>query len=176
MTRSEEPPESYEEWLACFQRLQERPQDAGELCLRMRLGVFRGVDTPLLPVFQQRILECVNQMLDRTVSRFSIRCQEVLEEGDTAMLDLLFHRLARQIRLALFFRELDFLPDEFRQSTEFSLKERMSEFWKGVIRSLEREALENGSQPLEDALEALRRIRLFPDSMYGESCRNGGAA
>ena len=28
MTRSEEPPESYEEWLACFQRLQERPLEA----------------------------------------------------------------------------------------------------------------------------------------------------
>ena len=176
MTRSEEPPESYEEWLACFQRLQERPQDAGELCSRMRLGVFRGVDTPLLPVFQQRILECVNRMLERTVTRFSLQCQEVLEEGDTAMLDVLFHRLARQIRLALFFRELEFLPDEFRRSTEISLKERMSEFWNGVIRSLERDALENGSQPLEDALGTLQRIRLFPDSMCDGSCRNDGAA
>lgn len=91
------------------------------------------------------------------------------------MLDLLFLRLARQIRLALFFRELDFLPDEFRRSTELSLMEKMSEFWKTAIRSLERDALENGNQPLEDALEALRRIRLFSDSMYDKSCGNDRA-
>ena len=174
MTQSEEPLESYEEWLACFQRLKERPQDAEKLCQRMRQSVFRGVETPLLPVFQQRILECVNQMLDRTVARFSLHCQEVLNEGDVAMLDLLFNRLAKQIRLALFFRELEFLPDDFRQSTELSLRERMSEFWKNALRSLERNALENGGQPLEDALEAIRRIRLFPDSMRDASCGNGG--
>ena len=162
MNDADTPPESYEEWLACLEAIHEHPWEAALLCERMRNGVFRGVETSLLPSFERRVLDCVNRMLDQSVERFSHQCQELMETADFSMLDLLFQRLATQIRLALFFRELDFLPEEFRLTTEQSLRERMTFFWNDTLRTLEHEALENGAIELEDALEAIKRISLFP--------------
>lgn len=162
MNCADKPPERYEEWLACLQALHEHPWEARLLCERMRRGVFQGASSSLLPSFQRRVLECVNRMLDQAVAHFSHQCQEILETADFSMLDLLFQHLAAQIRQALFFCELGFLPEEFRRSTELSLRERMTVFWNGTLRTLQGEAMENGALELEDALWAIRRIRLFP--------------
>lgn len=164
MNCADRPPERYEEWLACLQALQERPGEARALCERMRNGVFQERESPLLSSFQRRVLACVNRMLDLAAARFSHQCREALETADFCMLDLLFRHLAVRTRQALFFRDLDFLPEEFRLSTEHSLRERMTLFWDGALRALTREALDNSACGLEDALTAIRRIRLFPPS------------
>jgi len=168
------PPESYEEWLACLEALHERPWEAAVLCQLMRNGVFHGMETSLLPSFQRRLLDCVNKMLDQAVLRFSRQCQELLETADFSMLDFPFRRLAIQIRQSLFFRELLFLPEEFRLSTENSLKERMTFFWNDTIRTLKLEASESGAQELEDIMEAIQRIQLFPQSAltFPNECRD----
>ena len=157
------PPKRYEEWLECLQALQDCPWEAISICDQMRKGVFPGLESSLLPSFQKRILNCVNQMLENAVMTFSHQCREALEVADFSMLDLLFKRLAVQIRVSLFFNELVFLPEEFRLSTKQSLQEKMTTFWNNTLNTLKHDALENGAPELEDTVEAIKRIQLFPN-------------
>ena len=66
------------------------------------------------------------------------------------------------MRQLQFFRELDFLPEQYRATLSDSIVREVSAYWDRLLRTLRRQTLEYSDPDLEDAVYRISRIKPFP--------------
>ena len=153
-------PSTYQEWLTCFDIIKNEANPDGELFEALCAGSFSGSEITAAAL-QRQIVAAVNGLLDKGVKRFTRRLNECLAFNEISGADMLFKRLKSDVRRAMFFTRLEFLPESFKSELEDSVKTEMSGFWEDTLRFLREQSLEAGDPGLEDALFAIKRISLF---------------
>ncbi len=153
-------PSAYQEWIDCLNLLKKRDVKSAEVYEALTAGSFAGTDTTLAAL-QRQILETVNASLDISAKRFIGKMNECIAFNELEQMDLLFHRLKRDIKVALFFEKLSFLPDTYRSELADSVKKQMADFWDRTVKFLYEQSVEFSNSDLEDALFLIKRIKIF---------------
>ena len=118
------PPSTYQDWLDCFEFMKSNKIDQ-DIFSRVTAGTF-DYEEKMKPGFQQHLLETVNFMLNKYSKRFSRNLNELVEFNEIADLPLLFQELKRDINYCLFFNDLDFLGEDFKNELRRSVEANMS--------------------------------------------------
>lgn len=153
-------PTTYQEWLTCFEKMKSGSVAGDEAFDAASNGSFVGSDLTR-NALQSQIIETVNAVLDKNVKRFIRDLNESIAFNELSGTVLLFKRLKKDVHKSLFFAKLSFLPEDFRQELEKSVKEQMNGFWEDTITFLQNQLLDFSNSDLEDALFLVKRIRLF---------------
>lgn len=153
-------PATYQEWLDCLSVLKGTNVNVSGVYEAMYNGSFSGTDLTK-SALQRQIIESVNAMLDNSAKRFIKNMNDSITFNDLSQMELLFKRLKKDVRVSLFFENLEFLPKEYRYELSYSIKRQMSEFWNETTNYLYEQSLDYSNSELEDALFMIKRIKLF---------------
>lgn len=153
-------PTTYQEWLECLQLLSSGNVHKTKVYQSLLSASFQGTEVTKVAL-QKQIIEALNQMLDKSMKRFIRNLNDSIVFQEVEQIDFLFRRLKKDVKVALFFEELDCLPKNFREELSNSIKNQVSEFWKEMIQFLYEQALESSNTDLEDMLFLVKRIKLF---------------
>lgn len=153
-------PCTYQDWLACFDRMKNASDADAEVFDAACMGVFTGSEQTKIAL-QRQLVETVNAFLEKRVKRFLRSLNENIAFNELPQTELLFKRLKRDVERSLFFTKLTFLPQSYRAELEASVKEQMSGFWDNTVSFLRKQSLEVCNAELEDVLFLVKRIRLF---------------
>lgn len=152
---------TYQQWQTCFLRLKR-----GEMSLReletSDLGDLR-LSAAARDGFVRELEETVNVLLNRACQRFSRNLREAGETGDLETVPLLAGRFRREVQGVLFIRKLSFLDMDYRKELETAIRQQLDGTWQSFLRSLQRQAEQTPSVPLEDLIFSLRRFRLLDE-------------
>jgi len=127
------PPEVYQDWLALFVRVKNERNCPPEVFEALSRGSLTDL-TPMTEVsFKEQLLETVNKVLDRGAKRFVKDLNDSITFNDLCQVDILFIRLKKDVRKAMFFESLSFLGKDFVKELSDSLKKQMTEFWDKTV-------------------------------------------
>lgn len=153
-------PATYQDWLNCLAILRGTNVAGSGVYEAMLEGSFFGTEATKAAL-QRQIIDSINIMLDRCAKRFIRNMNDSITFNELAQIELLFKRLKKDVRIALFFEKLDFLPPEFRKDLSASIRGQMTDFWNETTAFLYDQSLEYSNPDLEDALYLIKRIKLF---------------
>lgn len=153
-------PATYQEWLDCLVVLKGINVYGTGVYDALVAGTFMGTDVTKAAL-QRQIVNSINAMLDNITKRFIRNMNDSITFNELSQIELLFNRLKKDVKVALFFETLDFLPKEFRNELSSSVRKQMSEFWNDTVRFLYEQSLEYSNSDLEDALFLIKRIKIF---------------
>lgn len=153
-------PATYQEWLDCLAVLKGTNVHSSGVYEAMVTGSFAGTDVTKAAL-QRQIVDSINAMLDNSAKRFIRNMNDSITFNELSQIELLFNRLKKDVKVALFFETLDFLPKDFRNELSDSIRKQMSGFWKDTVNFLYEQSLEYSNSDLEDALFQIKRIKLF---------------
>ena len=161
VTASVAPPVTYQQWLDCLSLLRGTSPSGSGVCEAMARGSFSGSPVALAAL-ERQIAESIQESLTRTSRRFIREVNSGLEFHDLSQLEYLFRRFRTEVRQLQFFRELDFLPEQYRATLSDSIVREVSAYWDRLLRTLRRQTLEYSDPDLEDAVYRISRIKPFP--------------
>ena len=153
-------PATYQEWLDCFVVLKGTNVYSTGVYDALVAGSFTGTDVTKTAL-QRQIVDSINAMLDNSAKRFIRNMNDSITFNELSQIELLFNRLKKDVKVALFFESLEFLPTEFRNELSSSVRKQMSDFWNDTVHFLYEQSLEYSNSDLEDALFLIKRIKLF---------------
>jgi len=153
-------PTTYQEWLDCLVVLKGINVYSTGVYDALVAGSFTGTELTKAAL-QSQIVDSINAMLDNSAKRFIRNMNDSITFNELSQVELLFNRLKKDVKVALFFETLDFLPKEFRNELSSSVRKQMSDFWNDTVRFLYEQSLEYSNSDLEDALFLIKRIKLF---------------
>ena len=153
-------PSTYQEWLDCLAVLRGTNVSGTGVYDALTAGSFTGTGVTKAAL-QRQIVDAINALLDNSAKRFIRNMNESIAFNELSQIELLFNRLKKDVKIALFFETLDFLPRDFRQELSDSVRKQMTDFWNGTVRFLYEQSLEHSNADLEDALFLIKRVKLF---------------
>ena len=153
-------PTTYQEWLDCLVVLKGTNVYSTGVYDALVAGSFTGTDVTKAAL-QRQIVDSINAMLDNSAKRFIRNMNDSITFNELSQIELLFNRLKKDVKVALFFEPLEFLPTEFRNELSSSVRKQMSDFWNDTVHFLYEQSLEYSNSDLEDALFLIKRIKLF---------------
>ena len=154
-------PRTYQQLLDCLSALSGTAADRSSVCAAMAQGSFAGSPAALVGLQEQMLLS-IRNTLTRVTKRFLRELNDSLSFHDFTQTEVLCRRLRRDVQAVLFFRELEFLPQSYRDQLLGSITAEMTGFWDRVCRFLQQQVLEYPDPDLEDAVFLIGRIKLFP--------------
>lgn len=150
-------PETYQQWLTCFQYLQEHPSDFTVCSLLDQASCVTNVSES----FKSRLSDTVSIMLSYHCRRFLKQLDLALAEGEADMAALLALRFRRSIRECMFYRRLSFLEDGFVAVLDDGYTKQVYGFWENVLKQLRQTVRERDDPALEDLFQEIRKIRII---------------
>lgn len=153
-------PATYQEWLDCLAVLKGANVYSTGVYDALIAGSFTGTDVTKAAL-QRQIVDSINAMLDNSAKRFIRNMNDSITFNELSQIELLFNRLKKDVKVALFFETLEFLPKDYRSELSNSVRRQMSNFWNETVRFLYEQSLEYSNSGLEDALFLIKRIKLF---------------
>jgi len=156
MSFSCSPPVSYQQWLDCFQHLQQHPLDHQAL-EALAQGKYIGQPAE---TFLARLSDCVGMMLTARCRRFLRQLDESLAEGEPDMAALLASRLCRSIQACFFYRSLPFLAKSYIHTLDKGFGEQLDSFWKNFLEQLQTAARDSMDPRMEDIVFEMKRVNL----------------
>ena len=153
------PPETYRQWLDCFQHLTDHPRDRQVLAL-LAQGKLAG---PPSEQFVARVSDAVSNLLSHCCRQFLRQLDEALAEGDTDTVLTLAVRFRRHARECLFYRELYFLPEKEAMILEKGYSEQLKSFWDNFMRQVRITARDSMDVRTEDMAYELGRIKILTE-------------
>jgi len=153
-------PATYQEWIDCLAILRGTSVYSSGVYEALIGGSFDGTDVTKTAL-QRQIVDSINALLDNSAKRFIKNMNDSITFNELSQIELLFNRLKKDVKAALFFEKLEFLPADFKRELSHSVKQQMSDFWKETTHFLYEQSLEYSNSDLEDALFLIRRIKLF---------------
>ncbi len=155
------PPRSYAQWMDCMETLRRRTVPAEQLRL-LALGALPEGEAMALRL-EPRLTEAVNAMLNRAARHLTARLNQCLEWGEAEEIPRALRRFRRETEACLFFRELSFLPADYRRALEDSFRQEAQRCWDQVVEPLRLRCAQTPDARWEDLLHPLKRIRLFAE-------------
>lgn len=153
-------PCAYQEWLACFDEIKHRPRKQSAVIAAMRAGTFSATEATLFAM-QRRIAETVNLLLDDSSRRLVKVLNDCAAFHDWEDLTLHLYRFKKEAETVLFFKDLTFLPENFRAELQTEIEKQVRQFWSEATQYLYQQSLENPGSEAEDCLFLIKRIKLF---------------
>lgn len=153
-------PSTYQDWLDCFARMKELPLSRNRDFEVLALGSFSGTNA-MRAALERQLVDTINTVLNKSVKRFVRELNESIAFNEMTQVDVLFKRLKKDINRTMFFLNLSFLSNEFKDELYVSITEQMTGFWDDTINFLQHQAMNYSNSDLEDTLFLIRRIRLF---------------
>ena len=150
------PPETYQQWIDCFQYLQKHPFDRLMLDT-LAEGSYIGQPAE---TYLARLSDTVGAVLTSHCRRFLRQVDEVLADGEPDMAILLASRLRRSLRKCFFYRSLPFLPTDYIQTLDQGFQAQLEFFWKNFLEHLWRCARESMDASLEELDLEMKRVRI----------------
>lgn len=150
------PPETYQQWLTCFQHLQEHPTDYRVLEL-LAQGKYIGKPAE---AFLVRLSDVVSLVLTASCRRFLRQLDEALQDGETDMAMLLALRLKKNIRKCFFYRALPFLERNYIETLDRGFEGQLDSFWKSFLGQLKKTVRDSMDPRMEDVLMEMKRIKI----------------
>jgi hypothetical protein len=151
------PPETYQQWLACFEHLHLHPLDT-QMLETLEKGRYLGQPTE---VFLSRLSEAVSISITGFCRRFLRQFDIALADGEPDMAVLLATRLRRNIQKCFFYRALPFLGSAYIQTLDTGLREQLDFFWKNFLQELQRTARDTDSPIMEDLCYEMKRVTIL---------------
>lgn len=154
------PPVTYQQWLDCFQLMREQPLSSVGIYEAAAAGTFTGTRA-IQAALERQMVDTINAVLNRSEKRFLRELNECLSFHELERAEFLFKRLKKDVHQTLFFMQLSFLSDGFKEKLYSSIKTQLDCFWNDTIASLRKRAMDHPNSALEDTIFLIRRIRLF---------------
>lgn len=152
-------PQTYNDWLDCFDVLQHKNVTKDELKL---LGMGRcTASRESVEFLEKQLIKTLNVMIKRYIKAFNKDLQMHMLYNEYDDLYRLFSGLAARFNGCLFFTGLGFLGTEFRRELRDSVVCEIRRFWDSMIASLYAQCIEHNDRSLEDVLYMMKRITLF---------------
>lgn len=155
------PPCTYAQWVGCVETLRRQAVPAEQLRL-LTLGTLPEGEA-LARRLAPRLTEAVNAMLSRAARHLTVRLRQCLEGNETEEIPRALRRFRRETDACLFFRQLAFLPADYRAELEAALRREAQRCWDQVVEPLRRQCAQTADSRWEGLLDPLRRIRLFAE-------------
>ena len=152
-----QPPQTYHQWMACFQQLEESPWDKETLML-IPLGTYDARPTD---VFLVRISDTVSAMLSKCIRRFLQKMDQLLADRELDMAVLLAVRFRKQLADCLFYRKMHFLERGYVHTLDEGFENQVEAFWKDFLNQLSISVRESMDPGFEDMALELRRIKII---------------
>lgn len=157
-------PETYQQWLACFQYLEEHPWDQPALDMVCR-GCYSGKPSE---AFLARLSDTVSVMLTKCCRRFLRELDQALADGEPDMAMLLAVRFRRKTRACLFYHSLLFLDAQYKQILDDGFHKQLQSFWESFLSQLRRTARDSMDVTVEDMALELSRLRIVSEGRSGQ--------
>lgn len=157
MTRPEQPPKTYQQWLDCFGYLAEHPGDVRAVEL-VRDGSYPGKPSD---AFLVRLSDTVGVLLSFFCQRFLRQLDQALEDSEPDLAPLLASRLRRDLHRCLFYRELPFLDGAYVQELDGGYTLQLQNFWRSFLTQLRRTARDSSDPRMEELMMELSRIKII---------------
>ncbi len=154
-------PSCYSEWLVWFDYLQHNNIDSSALKL-LKAGSCKDASAAV-GYLEEQLVRTENVMLKRYIRQFAGNLEMYLAYGEYDQIYEPFRVLGKQFEKCLFFKELEFMSQEFRQSLENSVVANAMDCWNKAVRQIYDACMESNSYVLEDQLYMIKKIRLFGD-------------
>lgn len=157
MSNRHAPPETYQQWLECFEHLNGHPLDA-QMLEMLSQGTFLGEPTER---FRSRLSDVVSMCMSAYCQRFLRMLDLALSEGEPDMATLLAGRFRRDIQRCFFYRSLAFLDGSFIQKLDQGYREQLNFFWKNFLNELQKSARDSNSPVMEDLYYEMKRVTIL---------------
>lgn len=151
------PPETYQQWLECFQYLQQHPLDSQMLGI---LANGRYIGQPA-ESYLVRLSDTVGRVLTCHCRRFLKQLDEAFADGEPDMAVLLALRLKKSIRKCLFYQALPFLSAEYVQTLDKGFGDQLNTFWDNFLKQLWRTARDSMDSRMEDVVLEMKRVKII---------------
>lgn len=151
------PPETYQQWLECFEHLKGYTLDE-KMLESMAQGTFLGQPTEN---FLSRLSDVVSMCMSGYCQRFLRMLDLVLAEGEPDMAGLLASRLKKDIQRCFFYRSLTFLDESFVQKLDQGFRGQLEQFWKNFLNELRKSARDSDSPVMEDLYYEMKRVTIL---------------
>jgi hypothetical protein len=149
------PPQSYQDWLNCFEIIIENNLGAENLKI-IKAGKLTGGPEVLL-LFQRQLAVMLNVLLGQKIIKFTKQLNQLLECNESESIIILFKRFNKDLRDCLFFVDLQFIPEAEKTQLAQSVSGQLREFQQKVIKYLKLSAKKNNDY---DLFYTLRQIKL----------------
>ena len=154
-------PQTYPEWLRCFQTLAECATLDRGIADTISNGSFSG-SANMMASFQRQLVTTLNTMLDKRMKRFVRNLNLLLENKDWWDLAPLFTKFQKEVNQCMFFTSFHFLEQSYLDELQASFSKQVTAFWNESVRFLQRLCAETGNVELDDSLYFIKRVKLFP--------------
>lgn len=151
------PPETYQQWLNCFEYLRQHPLDR-QVLEELSLGRYMGQPAE---AFLVRLSDTVGLVITAYCRRFLRQVDIAFEDGEPDMVALLAARLKRNLQLCFFYRNLPFLEAGYIRTLDEGYIRQLEAFWKDFLAELQRTAKDSQNPHLEDTFFELKRMKLL---------------
>lgn len=151
------PPETYQQWLACFQHLQQHPLDAQMLEVLSK-GKYLGKPAE---AFLVRLSDAVGIVITGYCRRFLRQVDMAFADGEPDVSVLLASRLRRNIRKCFFYRSLPFLETKYIQTLDSGFSRQLDSFWSNFLEELRKTARDSADSEMEDVYLEMKRIKIL---------------
>lgn len=154
-------PKNYADWLICFDILKSRIIDKDELEF-LKNGTCGDIETTI-SYFETGLIKTINLMIQKYIVHFKREINLCAIFNDYESMQRPYIVFAQRISSCLFFTELDFLRNDFRNELLCSVTQEITRLWRSMVESLYFQCVD-GDSMLEDQLLMIKRIKLFPES------------
>lgn len=143
MTQNKSNLKYYQDWIRLFNDLKTYIMDEEiyEICIK---GDLVDKKTTLI-LFEKALLENVNFLLNRVLSRFSKQINLVLEFGDHFDISHKVNILKRDLKYISFFKQLSFLDKQFKDEIEKSFEENVQSYFDMFLKQIKKHTCDNDS-------------------------------
>ena len=160
MIRNDIPlPESYSDWLVWFSAIENdelTPVQISSL-KNGRCSDFEFTGT----YFCSQLENTVNVILNRSIKTLTRKLGMYQLYSGCDCIHLLFIQLVKDSEKCLFFTQLQFLQEKYRDELFSSVKGEMQRFLDSACESLKKQAIEENNQALLDEIRLIKRIRPY---------------
>ena len=108
------PPVTYQQWLDCFQLMREQPLSSVGIYEAAAAGSFTGTRA-IQAALERQMVDTIHAVLNRSEKRFLRELNECLSFHELERAEFLFKRLKKDVHQTLFFMQLSFLSDGFKE-------------------------------------------------------------
>lgn len=150
------PPETYQQWLECFQHLQQHPRDH-EMLGVVSQGQYLGKPAE---AFLVRLSETVGLVITDHCQRFLRQIDLAFEAGEPDMVLLLAQRLRKNLQKCFFYRSLPFLDDSYVQTLDDGFNRQLVLFWSSFVDQLRKSARESMDPGMEELYHGVKRMKI----------------
>lgn len=159
ITKIETPPTNYDEWIQCFNQLNNALLDKSSAIILSRGSCVAY--NQVKPYLHREMQKAVNIIIKEYVNELNREIKKYSEFNEINNLHIPFVRFATKIENSLFFINLDFMDSSFKKELCESVISEINRFWSNVILSFKRQALETGNSLIEEEYYRISRIKLF---------------